>query len=148
MRWILAFVSAFAVLPCRANRDFVFMAGPMLHFKIGSRGQPSWSFGLEASYWNVRHLPVGADAGIEYDSRGLARLYAEGETGVGAAGAAFGPVAEIGRGFRLGVQGSVWANFFLGADYRVRKVWSVPLEQSAGAYLKIPAYIPAREPDY
>jgi hypothetical protein len=144
----LALVSAFAALPCGAAWDYFAMIGPMAHFKIGSRGGPSWSLGLEASYWSLRHFPLGADAGIEYDSRGLARLYAEGEFGLGAAGAAFGPVAEIGRGFRLGGQGSLWANYFIGADCRVRKAWSLPLEPSAGVYLKIPAHVPTQERGY
>jgi hypothetical protein len=120
----------------------------MAHFRIGSRDRGAWSFGLEASYWSVRHFPIGADAGIEYDSRGWARLYAEGEAGLAAAGAAFGPVAEIGRKFRFGVQGSLWANYFLGTDYRVRKVWSGPFEQATGVYLKVPAHLPALEPNY
>jgi hypothetical protein len=114
----------------------------MVHFKFGARAENAWSFGLEASYWSRRHLPLGLDAGFEYDTRGLGRLYAEGELGIGLAGAAFGPVAEIGRGFRLGMQGSVWANYFLGTDCRVRKLWGARLERAAGAYLKIPAHAP------
>lgn len=148
LRTILAIGAAFAVLPCAASGDYIVMAGPMAHFRLGARGRAAWSIGLEASYWNARHFPVGTDAGIEYDSRGCARLYAEGEAGLAAAGAAFGPVVEVGRGFRFGAQGSVWANYFLGADYRVRKVRSLPLEQATGVYLKVPAHLPAPQHVY
>jgi hypothetical protein len=144
MRWILATLFCLAANPSQASRRYFLMIGPMAHYNFGSSEKGVWSFGLEASYWGMDRSPLAFDIGMECDTRGQVRLYAEGEMGLGLAGMAFGPVAEFGRRrSRLGIQGSVWANYFLGTDYRLRKLWGASLERAAGAYLKIPAHAPS-----
>lgn len=133
--------AAIAPVPCRANSD-VAMLGPMIHYNFGWHGD-AFSFGLEGSYWPDDLAPWGMDAGIEFDLRGRARLYAEAEAGNYVTGGALGPCVEIGDGrMRAGVQGSAWANALLGADFRMRALWGDDPEFAPGVYFKYPVVRP------
>lgn len=99
----------------------IWSIGPMLHINFGGEKRTT-SFAIEAAYWNIDRFPYSVDFAIEFD-RGAVRLYSEAQTGIGLAGVSVGPVIEFARnpgGVRLGMQGTVWANYFLGVDYRLR----------------------------
>lgn len=116
----------------------VWTIGPMLHYNFGG-GKRSASFAIEAAYWNIYNFPYGVDFAIEFDKRKL-RLYSELQTGIGVAGIAVGPVIEFNREegkTLLGVQGSAWANYFLGFDYRFRKIGEQKFH-APGIYAKLP----------
>ena len=123
------------------------VVGLMAHRNIPWGGQgAAWGFGLELSYWD-RERPVGYDAGIEFDTRKAVRLYAEAENGINndgvrLAGLALGPVLEFGpEGTRLGIQGSAWANFIAGIDFRFRYPFGDRAVFAPGAYLKFPSRV-------
>lgn len=127
----------FAGASCAHGRDALLMVGPMVHYNFGGASGSGWSFALEASYWSGF---TALDWGVEIDLRKQVRIYGEAEAGFGLAGLAAGPMIQFGRGgFRAGLQGSVWANYFAGADFRLRKAFGIPLEIAPGAYLKVPA---------
>jgi hypothetical protein len=116
----------------------VWTIGPMLHYNFGGEKRTT-SFAIEAAYWNVKKFPYSFDAAIEFD-RGKLRLYSEVQTGIGVAGVSFGPVVEFNRtdhNTRLGIQGSVWANYFLGFDYRFRSI-DKKKYHALGTYGKLP----------
>lgn len=116
----------------------VWTIGPMLHYNFGGEKRTT-SFSIEAAYWNVKKFPYSFDVAIEFD-RGKLRLYSELQTGIGVAGISVGPVVEFNRTehyTRLGVQGSVWANYFLGFDYRFRSI-DKNKYHAFGTYGKLP----------
>jgi hypothetical protein len=95
----------------------------MLHLNFGQEKMTT-SFAIEAAYWNISRFPHSIDFALEFD-RGKVRLYTEAQTGIGLAGLALGPVIEFNTQkhyTRLGIQGSVWANYFIGVDYRIRRI--------------------------
>jgi hypothetical protein len=99
----------------------------------------STGFSIEAAYWNITHFIYSVDAGIEIE-RGTLRLYSEGQTGLGVTGVSLGPVVEFNfpeSKVRLGVQGSCWINYILGADYRMRFIDGHKFHY-VGFYGKIP----------
>jgi hypothetical protein len=116
----------------------IWTMGPMIHFNFGGE-KPRVSYSFEVAYWNLDHFFYSIDGGLEVES-GKFRLYSELQTGIGLAGIACGPVLEINTrqgGTHLGVQGSVWANYFLGMD--VRKRWvNKTTYTSLGLYVKAP----------
>jgi hypothetical protein len=125
-----------------SNLTDVIMIGPMVHFDVSGNGPSRWSFALEGSLWSGT-AAYGLDAGLEFDTEGAVRVYGEGETGIGLAGAALGPVLELGpRGFAAGIQGSGWANLLCGGDYRVRFMGDGSLTRALGLYFKAPARQP------
>jgi hypothetical protein len=110
----------------------------MVHYNFGGDKRTT-SFAIEAAYWNVKKFPYSFDAAIEFD-RGKLRLYSEIQTGIGVAGIAVGPVVEfnkIDHYVKLGVQGSLWANYFLGFDYRLRYI-NDNKYHAIGTYGKLP----------
>ena len=81
---------------------------------------------------------VGADVGIEYHFYDQSySVYAEGQVGVGIAGASIGPVfhSTLGRGW----QTTLWANAFVGGFYRTRHLQEQ--QRFIGAYVKVPPNI-------
>ncbi len=121
----------------RAAPNSIAVAGTMVHFNFGNQAH-AISYGLEFSEWYYASWPVGLDVGAEYGGHRF-RIYTEGETGIGVTGAAWGPVVEFspGKNAALGIQTSLWANFFGGIDFRWRfldhKTYYCP-----GVYAKIP----------
>lgn len=116
----------------------VWMLGPMLHINFGGE-KTKLSYALEASYWNYQNFPYSFDFAVEFE-KGKFRVYSEGQTGIGFAGISAGPVLEYRKSdkkFKLGFQGSVWANYFWGFDFRIRKIGGENFI-SPGTYLKIP----------
>lgn len=120
-----------------SQKNQVWMVGPMLHFNFGNKEMRT-SFGLEVAYWNYDGFPYSVDCGIEFEKRKI-RLYTEGQTGIALAGVSLGPVLEFRKDdtSKLGVQGSLWANYFGGIDFRYRAI-AGDSYLSPGAYFKIP----------
>lgn len=116
----------------------IWTIGPMLHLNFG--GTPkSTSFAIEAAYWNITRFYYGVDAGIEFD-HGRIRVYSEAQTGVGLTGVALGPVVEFNprkSKTLVGFQGSCWANYFQGVDYRLRLIDKKKIH-AVGVYAKLP----------
>lgn len=137
MRPVLAAILLLAVTARASLDDGVTLFGPMVHYNFGGSDRSGWSFAIEVSRWKGL---VGIDGGVEIDLRRQVRIYGEVEAGVVVAGAAAGPVLQFGNGgFRGGMQVSLWANYFAGADFRIRKFAGAPVEMAPGAYLKLMA---------
>jgi hypothetical protein len=116
----------------------VWMLGPMLHFNLNQK-KVHTSWGLELAYWNYAHVPYSFDGGIEFEKKKI-RLYSEAQTGIGVLGISIGPVIEFrtdGHKPKLGMQGSVWANYFGGFDIRFRAIGENTYF-SPGIYFKLP----------
>jgi hypothetical protein len=93
----------------------------MLHLNIGD-DKLRCSWGLEFAYWNFSHFPWSVDMAVEFEKQKI-RLYSEAQTGLGLAGLALGPVMEIQtneKAVKLGLQTSVWGNYYWGFDLRGR----------------------------
>jgi hypothetical protein len=134
----LLLLTAFLASACLSYSQIV-MVGPMLHFQFGKE-RPRTSFAIEASYWNVQGFPYGFDAAIEF-GQGKIRLYSEAQTGIGVAGISAGPFFEFGKGpARAGLQFTGWANYYIGADFRMR-FYNGPDTKAVGIYGKLPAWI-------
>jgi hypothetical protein len=100
----------------------VWTIGPMLHVNFAKAQKPRVSFAIEFAYWNLYHFYHSVDGGLEFEKNKI-RIYSEAQTGIGLVGLAAGPVIEFttnGEGTHFGFQSSVWANYFLGFDYRMR----------------------------
>ncbi|MBL7932915.1 MAG: hypothetical protein JNL60_13490 [Bacteroidia bacterium] len=118
----------------------IWTLGPMLHVNFGGE-KVRVSYALELAYWNFRNVPYSVDFAMEFERKRI-RLYSEAQTGVGVAGIAAGPVIEIQTdkpALRVGLQGSVWANYFLGFDFRFRYIDKKKL-YCPGIYVKVPFY--------
>jgi len=121
----------------RSFSQEIWTIGPMLHVNFGGGEKRSTSFAIEAAYWNAIKFPYSVDFAVEFD-RGRVRLYSEAQTGIGLTGLSLGPVVEFANnGTRLGVQGSCWANYFLGVDYRIRFIDKKRFH-AVGLYAKLP----------
>ncbi len=121
-----------------AQTKEVWMLGPMLHYNIGGE-KNRWSFSLELAYWNYEKFPYSFDAAIEFEKQKI-RLYSEVQTGIGLAGLAVGPLVEFRTkefAIKAGFQGSIWANYFLGFDLRVRSTGG-DTYFCPGTYFKMP----------
>ncbi len=121
---LMLFLGAWLLTSGFAQCQEVWTIGPMLHINFGGGEKRSTSFGIETAYWNLKSFPYSADFGVEFD-RGKIRLYSEAQTGIGVAGISIGPVVEFNtkeRNTKLGIQGSLWANYFIGLDYRIRSI--------------------------
>ncbi len=118
----------------------IWTIGPMLHINIGGEKVKA-SYALEVAYWNFTHFPHSVDFAMEFERKRI-RLYSEAQTGIGVAGIAAGPVIEFQTdkpAVRFGFQGSVWANYFLGFDFRLRYIDKKKL-YCPGIYAKLPVY--------
>ena len=116
----------------------IWTIGPMFHLNFGDKKR-SVSFAIEAAYWNVKGFPHSVDFAIEFD-KGKLRLYSEAQTGIGITGVSLGPVLEFNfreSKTRVGLQGSCWANYFLGLDYRIRFIDKKKFH-CVGLYGKLP----------
>lgn len=116
----------------------IWTIGPMLHFNFGGEKRTT-SFAIEAAYWNIKHFPYSIDAAIEFD-RGKIRWYSELQTGIGIAGLSAGPVFELNTmngSAHLGFQSTFWANYILGADFRMRWI-DHHRYNCVGIYAKVP----------
>lgn len=121
-----------------AQTKEVWMLGPMLHYNIGGE-KNRWSFSIELAYWNYEKFPYSFDAAIEFEKQKV-RLYSEVQTGIGLAGISLGPLVEFRtkeKAIKAGFQGSIWGNYFLGFDVRVRKAGGETYI-CPGTYVKMP----------
>ncbi len=121
-----------------AQRSDVWMVGPMLHFNFSEKKMHT-SFAIELSYWNYESFPYSIDGGIEFE-RGKFRFYSEAQTGIAVLGLSMGPVLERKKAensWKIGVQGSMWANYFGGVDLRYRNMGGISAF-SPGIYFKLP----------
>lgn len=108
-----------------ASAQTIWTVGPMLHVNFGG-GKAKVSYSVEVAYWNFSGFPYSIDFAAEFESKRI-RLYSEAQTGVGVAGVAAGPVLEFQTdksATKLGLQVSLWGNYFLGFDLRYRVVGS------------------------
>lgn len=115
----------------------IYTIGPMFHLNFGNKKiQSSW--GIEAAVWDFSEVyPYGFDAGLEWQKQKF-RIYAEAQTGLVFAGTSggFGCQFQKQSAPKLFIQGSLWANVFIGLDVRFRTTkedWLAP-----GVYTKIP----------
>ncbi|MBI5541011.1 MAG: hypothetical protein HY951_13180 [Bacteroidia bacterium] len=116
----------------------VWTIGPMFHVNFGGE-KIRGSFALEVAYWNLEHFPYSFDGGIEFESKKI-RFYSEIQTGILVAGLSVGPLLQINTNegsAHFGIQTSVWANYFIGFDYRKRWVNKEKLN-CFGVYAKLP----------
>ena len=116
----------------------IWTIGPMIHVNFGGE-KTRISYAVECSYWNFRHFFYGVDGGIEWGPERF-RVYSEMQTGFGLAGLALGPLLELNTTegtAHFGMQSSVWANYFLGFDYRRRWV-NKDKYNCLGVYFKVP----------
>ncbi len=119
-----------------ASSQSIWTIGPMLHVNFGGEKVKA-SFGIECAYWNFSGFPYSIDMATEFEKHKI-RFYSEIQTGVGLAGIAAGPIMEIQTdksAVKLGIQGSVWANYFLGFDIRTRYIDN-KIFFSPGVYVK------------
>ena len=130
-----------------AQGNEVWMLGPMLHINFGGeKTRASW--GLELAYWNYNGFPYSFDGCLEFEKQKI-RLYSEVQTGIGLAGLSMGPVVEFRsqeKNVKLGFQGSIWANYFLGFDFRIRRIGNETFI-CPGTYFKLPVGGIADDPD-
>ena len=116
----------------------VWTIGPMLHYNFGGEKR-HFSWAIELAYWNIKNVPYSVDAGIEFSKKRI-RLYGEVQTGIGVTGISIGPVLEINKAERkahLGYQTTFWLNYFIGVDYRYRRIDKTNFN-CVGTYGKLP----------
>lgn len=137
-RRILVITVFLCAINLNAVAQEIWTVGPMLHLNFG-REKPTVSFAIEAAYWNVKNVPYSVDFGIEFDRRKTTRFYSELQTGIGVAGISVGPVFQVGGGdgAKLGLQGTAWVNYYIGADYRMR-FFRDKKHRAVGLYAKLP----------
>jgi hypothetical protein len=110
-----------------SSSQTIWTVGPMLHVNFGGKEgekKVKVSYALEFAYWNFSRFPYSFDFAAEFGKKRI-RLYTEAQTGIGIAGISAGPVLEIQTdksACKLGFQTTVWANYFLGFDYRYRRI--------------------------
>lgn len=112
--------------------------GPMFHYNFGGEKR-HFSFAIETAYWNIKNVPYSIDGGLEFGKKRF-RLYSEVQTGIGVFGISCGPALEINTAegkAHLGFQTTIWGNYFLGFDYRFRKIDKTKFH-CIGIYGKVP----------
>jgi len=147
---IVTFAQYWSVL----DREAV-LVGPMIHYNFNG----SFTFGIEASYWNRRwetsindfEFAQGLDIGIEMfkpkvESSYLHnfRIYSEYQCGILVAGNSIGPFIEFSLDesskTKVGIQNTLWgAYMFIGGDLRILK-YTDRTESLIGSYVKVPFY--------
>ena len=109
------------ILSHESKSQHIYTIGPTLHWNIGNKScKPSW--GLEFScYSKIFDLPEGYDIAIEHQKT-KTRIYSEYQRSFIFMGYSIGPYIELSKEqpMKLGLQGSVWANAFIGLDLRYR----------------------------
>jgi hypothetical protein len=116
----------------------VWTIGPMLHYNFGGEKR-HFSWAIELAYWNVKNVPYSIDGGIEFSKKRI-RLYSEVQTGIAVTGLSVGPVLEINKAehkVHLGFQTTFWVNYFIGVDYRYRRIDKTNFN-CVGTYGKLP----------
>lgn len=116
----------------------VWTIGPMLHYNFGGEKR-HFSWAVELAYWNIKNVPYSFDAGIEFGKKRV-RIYGEAQTGIGVTGLSVGPVLEINKAehkAHLGFQTTFWVNYFVGVDYRYRRIDKTNFN-CIGTYAKLP----------
>ncbi|MEP7169429.1 MAG: hypothetical protein ABI855_08685 [Bacteroidota bacterium] len=140
-----AFIFNFNFVNAQSSNT-IWTFGPMFHFYFGKHFD--FSMGLEAAMWKGGFIETSygnygysLDFGLEVLNKKRLWVYSEFQTGKIIYGASIGPCLEIRDDslsyMHLGMQGSCWANIFLGTDVRVRWMKDA-FTVSPGAYLKIP----------
>jgi len=122
----------------KATAQTVWTIGPMLHYSFGGEKR-HFSFAMELAYWNIKNVPYSFDGGIEF-SKKRTRIYCEAQTGIGFTGVSVGPVIEYNKEehkLRAGYQMTAWLNYFLGFDYRYRRIDKTNFN-CIGTYAKLP----------
>lgn len=120
-----------------ANAQQVYTIGPMFHVNFGNKIVTT-SWGVEAAFWDFSSVyPVGFDLGLEWQKPKF-RMYTEAQTGIYFAGTSggFGCEFQKENSPKLFLQGSVWANAFIGLDFRFRTTKEGYF--APGIYTKIP----------
>ncbi len=116
----------------------IWTIGPMVHYNFNN-GKNHFSYALECSFWNLEHFFYSIDGGIEFESKKI-RIYSELQTGILVAGISLGPLLEINTNenkTHFGIQSSIWANYLIGVDYRMRWV-NKEKSNCIGLYFKLP----------
>lgn len=116
----------------------VWTIGPMFHYNFGGEKR-HFSFAIETAYWNLKHFYYSIDGGLEFGKKRI-RLYSEAQTGIGLVGVGCGPVLEINTAegkAHLGLQTTIWANYYVGLDYRYRRIDKTNFN-CIGIYAKVP----------
>jgi hypothetical protein len=134
-KWKLLFL--FVYISFSVQSQTIWTAGPMIHVNIGKE-KTRVSYSLEFAYWNFSRVPYSFDFCIEFERKRV-RLYSEAQTGIGIAGISAGPVIEFqadNHATKFGFQSSIWGNYFLGFDARVRFIDKKTLF-CPGTYLKV-----------
>ncbi len=111
----------------------VYTLGPMIHIYFG-QDKTNLGVGFEGAIYS---RIGGIDLGFELRGRNLI-LYTEYEYSKIFYGLAAGPFIQLKNGdnkFLFGIQGSLWANFFFGLDYRLRGAKNFT-EHGPGMYFK------------
>jgi hypothetical protein len=122
--------------------DSFWTFGPMFHFYTGKKIK--FTFGLEIAKWNMHN---SIDFGIEGLGKKRILLYSEYQRGFWSneffimSGVSIGPCIEIRSDslnyVHLGMQGSCWASWLIGADIRVR--WMKDkFTNGPGVFFKMP----------
>lgn len=115
--------SLFLLVFLSSEAQSIWTAGPMLHVNIG-REKTRLSYGFEFAYWNFTHFPYSYDFCAEFERKRI-RAYGEIQTGISLAGVSAGPVLEYqtdNSALKVGFQTSVWGNYGLGFDVRIRVI--------------------------
>ena len=134
---LIKFLVIISVFTNPVEAQTIWTIGPMLHVNFGDE-KTVCSWNMEVAYWNFSGFPWSVDMGLEFERKKF-RIYTEGQTGIGVAGIASGPVFEINRVDKkesLGWQSSVWGNYYWGFDIRYRKIGGKSFF-APGTYLKI-----------
>ena len=110
--------------------------GPLFHVNFGGE-EGDFSFNLNEGVLPMHSIDLGFEA-----QRKKVLFYCEYQVGLIWAGASVGPVLEYnGNAAQVGFQGSVWGDYFLGLDFRLRKIIHQPLVYAPGVMFKIPVMI-------
>lgn len=138
MKKIIAILLFFFCYNLKYFGQSVWTIGPFLHYNFGGEKR-HFSWALEIAYWNIKNVPYSIDGGIEFGKKRV-RLYSEVQTGIGVTGVSIGPVLEINKiekKVRLGYQTTLWINYFIGLDYRYRRIDKTNFN-CIGTYAKLP----------
>ncbi len=137
-RKIILIIICFLSLNLKTIGQSIWTIGPMIHYNFGGEKR-HFSWAIEVAYWNIKNIPISIDGGVEFSKKRI-RLYSEAQTGIGVTGLSIGPVLEINkieRKVHLGIQTTFWLNYYIGLDYRYRRIDKTNFN-CVGTYGKIP----------